>query len=100
MNRSVLVIGGAGYIGPVLISQLLAGGDRVRCLDLLLYNNSACVTPFLGNRAYDFIFGDLADGATLDRALEGMTDVVILAGLVGDPITKNYPEAARSINDE
>jgi nucleoside-diphosphate-sugar epimerase len=42
----------------------------------------------------------MRDTKVLDHALEGITDVVLLAGLVGDPVTKKYPEAAHAINDE
>jgi hypothetical protein len=35
--RSVLVIGGGGYIGSLLVRQLLQAGYRVRVLDELLY---------------------------------------------------------------
>ena len=38
-NRKVLLIGGAGYIGPVIAEELLGVGYGVRCLDLLLYKN-------------------------------------------------------------
>ena len=37
-DRQVLVIGGAGYIGNVLVRRLLADGVRVRVLDKLLYD--------------------------------------------------------------
>jgi nucleoside-diphosphate-sugar epimerase len=100
MVKKILIIGGAGYVGPVLTELLLAAGYQVNCLDLLLYQNSICVTPFLGNPNYQFIYGDLCDQKALSRALQGVTDVVLLAGLVGDPITKKYPEASRAINDE
>lgn len=100
MDKSVLIIGGAGYIGPVLTDHLLSAGYKVNCLDLLLYQNNTCIIPYLGNPNYQFIYGDLRDEIALDRALQGVTDVVLLAGLVGDPITKKYPEAARAINDE
>jgi nucleoside-diphosphate-sugar epimerase len=36
----------------------------------------------------------------LRKALDGITDVVLLAGLVGDPITKKYPEASHTINED
>lgn len=42
----------------------------------------------------------MGDRGTVERALEGVTDVVILAGLVGDPITKAFPTAAGRINDD
>jgi nucleoside-diphosphate-sugar epimerase len=100
MKKSILIIGGAGYIGTALTDHLLAAGYKVTCLDLLLYQNNLCVVPYLGNPNYRFIYGDMRDNKVLDRALEGITDVILLAGLVGDPITKKYPEASHAINDE
>ncbi len=100
MNKSVLIIGGAGYIGPVVTDLLLAAGYKVNCLDLPLYQNNSCVIPYLGNPNYRFIYGDVRDRAALVQALQGVTDVVLLAGLVGDPITKKYPAASRAINEE
>lgn len=100
MNRDVLLIGGAGYIGLVMTDRLLAAGYRVTCLDRMLYRNNQCVLPFLSRQGYRFVYGDLADPAALERALDEVTDVVLLAGLVGDPITRQYPEASHAINDE
>lgn len=100
MSKSVLIIGGAGYIGPVLTDRLLTAGYKVCCLDLLLYENGPCVVPYLANSNYRFVFGDLRNRDALQRALRGVTDVILLAGLVGDPITKKYPEAAHAINDD
>jgi nucleoside-diphosphate-sugar epimerase len=54
----------------------------------------------MGNQNYKFIYGDLRNEEDLNRSLVGVTDVVLLAGLVGDPITKKYPEASAAINDE
>ena len=99
MEKTILIIGGAGYIGPVLTSHFLAAGYKVNCLDLLLYQNDICVTQYLGNPNYRFIYGDMSDLSAMNRALEGVTDVVLLAGLVGDPITKKYPAASHAIND-
>jgi nucleoside-diphosphate-sugar epimerase len=100
VNNSILIIGGAGYIGTVLTDHLLSAGYKVTCLDLLLYQNNICVVPYMGNPNYQFIYGDMCDNRVLDRALEGITDVILLAGLVGDPITKKYPEESNAINDE
>jgi nucleoside-diphosphate-sugar epimerase len=100
MNKTVLIIGGAGYIGPVITDHLLTAGYKVKCLDLFIYQNNTTVIPSLGHPNYSLIFGDLRDRNALDRALQGVTDVILLAGLVGDPITKKYPEASHAINDE
>ncbi len=97
-QNKVLLIGGAGYVGSVVTEYLLKEGYHVRCLDRLLYENDLCILPYFSNSKYEFIYGDMDDQTTLDLALEGVRDVVILAGLVGDPITKKYPEASQKIN--
>lgn len=99
-DRRVLIVGGSGYIGVPLTHHLLAAGYKVRNLDLNLYGNGGTMTGFLFNPDYEFQHGDMADAADLDKALEGVSDVVILAGLVGDPITKKYPEESGQINDK
>ena len=40
-DRTVLVIGGAGYIGSVLVRDLLRRGYRVRVIDNLLYGHGS-----------------------------------------------------------
>jgi nucleoside-diphosphate-sugar epimerase len=97
-ERKVLLLGGAGYIGSVVTRNLLECGYSVRCVDLLLYENQQAVLPWLGQKNYEFVYGDMADSTVLNRALVDVTDVIILAGLVGDPITKKYPDESMKIN--
>ena len=99
-RRRVLILGGAGYIGSPLTRHLLDAGYAVRNLDLLLYGNHATVYPFLGEPNYEFRFGDHCDAATVEAALEDVTDVIILSGLVGDPVTRKYPAESRAINHD
>jgi len=96
--RQILVIGGAGYIGSVLARHLLQRGYRVRVLDVLLYENEGTLADFVNEPGFEFIEGDFLHQATLHRSLQDVTDVVLLAALVGDPICKQYPEQARDIN--
>ena len=97
--KKILIIGGAGYIGTELTDHFLNAGHYVRSLDLFLYKNNLCVLPYLGREGYESMYGDLCDPEDMQRALDGITDVILLAGLVGDPITKKYPEASQAIND-
>ena len=99
-SRKVLLIGGAGYIGSVMTGYLLDKGWQVRCFDQLIYENQTCVSFYWGHPKYEFVFGDLTDPEQLKPTLEGIDSVVILAGLVGDPITKKYPERSQAINLE
>lgn len=97
-RRHVLLVGGAGYVGSVLARRLLAVGARVRVLDALYYGNGAAVAELVPQESFSFLRGDFCDTSTLTTALEGVTDVVHLAALVGDPICKKYPDEARRIN--
>ena len=99
-DRQVLVIGGAGYIGNVLVRRLLADGVRVRVLDKLLYDHGAAIAGVFEEPGFSFQRGDLCDRGDLDRALDGVTDVVLLAAMVGDPVSKRYPELTRRVNVE
>ena len=98
-TRKVLIVGGAGYIGGPVATELLRHGVAVRSLDLLVYGHQAAMMGALPHPDYEFMFGDMGNPATLDKALDGITDVIILAGLVGDPITKKFPDESHRIND-
>ena len=97
-ERHVLCIGGAGYIGAVLVGQLLSCGFRVRVLDDLIYGNGGSLAQYLSLPAFSVIKGDFCNPQCLEEALDSVTDVVLLAALVGDPICKKYPSEARRVN--
>jgi UDP-glucose 4-epimerase len=65
MAESVLVTGGAGYIGGVVVSQLLERGYQVIVYDNLSKGHRASVPP-----AAKFIQGDISDRAALDRLFQ------------------------------
>lgn len=65
----------------------------------MLYQNNECVLDYVGDSKYEFVYGDIADRKVLERVLNGIDCVILLAGLVGDPITKKYPEESGLIND-
>ena len=97
--KKILIIGGAGYIGTVVTEHFLSLGHQVICIDKFLYQNNFSIHSFLGNKNFRFIYGDMNDDKLTSKLLNEVSDVVILAGLVGDPITKKYPEIAHKIND-
>jgi nucleoside-diphosphate-sugar epimerase len=99
-GRRVLLAGGAGYIGLPLARRLAEAGQMVRIFDRLVYNHGSAGLALMADTHTEFMFGDMGDQTALHRALDGVTDVVILAGLVGDPITKKFAEQSRAINEE
>ena len=98
MNNKVLLIGGAGYIGSVLMDHLLLRGFNVKCLDALIYSKQHNIKPYQKKKNFEFIHGDIRNDALAENSLKNVKDVVILAGLVGDPITKRYPKESKEIN--
>ncbi|MDQ6689199.1 MAG: NAD-dependent epimerase/dehydratase family protein [Gemmatimonadota bacterium] len=94
-SPTVLVTGGAGYIGSVLVRQLLAGGWRVRVLDSLRAGGES-LAELAGHQNFEFIRGDIRDDPA--RAVTDCDAVVHLAAIVGDPACRAEPELARSVN--
>ncbi len=75
-------------------------GYGIRSLDLFLYNNNECVLNYLGAPNYEFLYGDMVDSGFIKKALDGVECVIVLSGLVGDPITNKYPKESVIINDQ
>jgi nucleoside-diphosphate-sugar epimerase len=82
--RSVLVVGGAGYIGSVLVRKLLTRGWRVRVLDRLLYGEES-LSELYGRPGFELIQGDFRNVEAVVRAVRGMGAIVHLGAVVGDP---------------
>lgn len=98
--KNVLLIGGAGYVGSIITSHFLKMGYKVTVLDKFVYNNQFSVLAFTGDPDYRIVYGDMNNQNDLDLASQGITDVILLAGLVGDPITKKYPSESELINEK
>jgi nucleoside-diphosphate-sugar epimerase len=96
----VLVTGGAGYVGSILVADLLAHGHPVRVLDSLAVGDGRSLLQFWGREEFDFLRGDVSNPDTRAAALEGVDAVVHLAAVVGDPACSRDPERARRVNLE
>ena len=98
MKKKILLIGGAGYIGTVVTRYYLKKKYRVICLDNFLYKNTSSIDEFKNDKKFEFVFGDLRDEKLINDLLDKCDVSIILGGLVGDPITKKYPELSEKIN--
>jgi nucleoside-diphosphate-sugar epimerase len=97
VNKNILVVGGAGYLGSILVRRLLLEGFKVRVLDILMYGKES-LHGFNGEGNFELIEGDMRNISTLVKALYGVDAVVNLAAIVGDPACKNNPETAIETN--
>ena len=77
-----LVTGGAGFIGSHLVRRLVADGGEVVVLDSIEPQVHGDGQPVVPDKV-ELFEGNVADGALVDRALEGVDRVVHLAAAVG-----------------
>ena len=93
----VLVTGGAGYIGSVLVRQLLFKGYSVRAFDSLKFGGESLYDVML-HPGFEFRKGDIRNSVEVDMALEGIDAIAHLAAIVGDPACKKYSSEANATN--
>jgi nucleoside-diphosphate-sugar epimerase len=97
MAERVLVTGGAGYVGSIVVAELLRG-YRVRVLDALLHGSVPSLLQVWGNPRFEFLRGDVRDREARAHAVEDIDAVVHLAAIVGDPACARGPELTREVN--
>ena len=98
-NQKLLVTGGAGYIGAVLVPELIEEGHHVTVFDAFLYGTDPSSDPIVHERC-EKIRGDIRDFAAVDAALEqgGFDAVIHLAAISNDPSSELDHEVTESVN--
>ena len=101
---SILVTGGAGFIGSNLCEFLLENGNKVRCLDNFATGKQENIAPFLHHPNFEFLQGDIRNLDDCQKACEGMDFVLHQAALgsvprsIQDPITSNDVNVSGFLN--
>jgi len=96
--KSILVTGGAGYIGSVVIPKLVKNGFTVKVLDSLIYGKDG-ISDLIEHEKIQLIEGDIRDQTLLEKSLQDIDCVLHLAAIVGEPLCNKIPEAAHQINE-
>lgn len=94
---NILVTGGAGYIGSVLVPELLKQGHRVTVLDSFIYKQNSLL-ECCNYDNFEIINGDCRDRNNIIRAVDGKDFIFPLAAIVGFPACDKDTTAAVSTN--
>jgi len=98
-SRRILVIGGAGYIGSVMVRYLLKRGYQVSVLDNLIFGYDS-LKELDNHPAYRFFKGDARNIQDLLTAMDDVDSVIHLAAIVGDPACDLDHHATIDLNYE
>lgn len=99
MGYNILVTGGAGYLGSIMVPELLAKGHKVTVLDNFMYGQNSlahvCHSP-----NFDAVRGDVRIESAVLPLLKKADIVIPLAAYVGAPLCARDPVGASSTNHD
>ena len=93
----ILVTGGAGYIGSILVPQLLDEGYELIALDNFIHNQTSLLDCCY-HKKLTIIRGDARDKGLLSKCLKNADVIFPLACLTGAPLCDKDPIGARTTN--
>ena len=95
---TVLVTGGAGFIGSNLVDALLEAGAKVRVLDNLFSGKQSNLDNAIGKDRLEFLKGDIFYPDMCQKACEGVDIVFHEAAFVSVPLSMKNPIVNNQIN--
>jgi len=95
--RTILVTGGAGYVGSVLCRQLLNAGYKVKVIDKLLFGNRS-INELKINPNFQLIQEDILNTNEIEKNLFDVEAVIHLAAIVGEAACASDKELAIQTN--
>src|SRR5690606_40813528 len=104
INKTILITGGAGFIGSNLVEHFLSKGYAIRVLDNFATGHRHNVESFLSNPDFTLIEGDIRNLEDCQKAVDGTNYVLHQAALgsvprsINDPITSNEVNVSGFLN--
>jgi len=95
---TVLITGGAGFIGSNLCDHFLTKGYNVRCLDNFATGHRYNIESFFENPNFKLIEGDIRDLTTCHEAVKNVDYVLHQAALGSVPRSINDPIMTNNVN--
>lgn len=123
---TILITGGAGYIGNILVQKLMAAKTEAKLVNkfgnihqrtgygltchildfdkLIVYDNlmykQVCLTDYCYREDFEFLYGDVRDHNKLLQYIKQADVIVPLAAIVGMPACNKDPLLAEAVNFE
>jgi len=97
-SKTILVTGGAGYVGSVLTNKLLEQNFHVKILDSLVYGIDG-ISKHLSANSIEFLNSDIREISKIRDFFNDVDCVIHLAAIVGEPLCRKIPLAAKQINE-
>lgn len=99
MSHNILVTGGAGYLGSIMVPDLLNAGHKVTVLDNFMFQQ-ASLNHVCNNPNFSIMKGDIRLESVIAPLLKKADVVIPLAALVGAPLCNLDPVGATTINHD
>ncbi|MDC3358748.1 NAD-dependent epimerase/dehydratase [Pseudomonadales bacterium] len=99
MSYNILVTGGAGYLGSIMVPDLLNEGHKVTVIDNFMFEqpslNHVCSHP-----NFSVVNGDVRIESHMAKLIKKADVIIPLAALVGAPICSKDPIGAKTTNHD
>jgi nucleoside-diphosphate-sugar epimerase len=99
MSKNILVTGGAGYLGSILVPELLTQNYKVTVVDNFMYSQSS-LNYLCADNNFNIIKGDVRIESLMRPLLKAADIVIPLAAYVGAPICLKDPIGATTVNHD
>ncbi len=99
MGEKILVTGGAGYLGSILVPQLIAEGFEVTVVDNFMFNQFS-LNQIYSNKKFKIINQDVRIKSEMKSIYSNYDIIIPLAAIVGAPLCKKDPINANLTNHD